>query len=45
MITKGKKEWVVINNVRNKLIHRIFAVVKNKQLYQVDYSFQSDKIA
>jgi transposase len=34
---EGKKDWVVINNVRNKLIHRIFALVRNKQVYQVDY--------
>jgi len=37
-IEQGKDKWLVINNVRNKLIHRIFAVVANKQLYQMDYS-------
>jgi transposase len=37
MLAKGKNKWLVINNVRNKLIHRIFAVQRNKQLYQVDY--------
>jgi transposase len=36
-LAEGKKDWVVINTVRNKLIHRIFAVVRNKQLYQMDY--------
>lgn len=36
-LKEGKKKKVVINNVRNKLIHRIFAVVRNKQKYQVDY--------
>lgn len=34
---EGKQEQVVINNVRNKLIHRIFAIVKNKQPYQANY--------
>jgi hypothetical protein len=36
-IAEGKNKWLVINNVRNKLIHRIFALVKNKQSYQLDY--------
>jgi transposase len=34
---EGKNEWLIINNVRNKLIHRIFAIVRNRQFYQVDY--------
>jgi hypothetical protein len=34
---EGKQECVIINNIRNKLIHRIFALVRNKQLYQVEY--------
>jgi len=42
---EGKKNWLVINNVRNKLIHRIFALVKNKQPYRVDYINQIDKSA
>ena len=36
-IAQGKKYRVVINNVRNKLIHRIFAVVNNRILYREDY--------
>lgn len=36
-IDEGKDERLVINNVRNKLVHRVFAVVKNKTPYQVDY--------
>ena len=36
-IAQGKKDRVVINNVRNKLIHRIFAVVNNKIPYRADY--------
>jgi len=34
---EGKKDRVVINNVRNKLLHRIFAVVKSKIPYRQDY--------
>jgi hypothetical protein len=34
---EGKLMKVVINNVRNKLLHRIFAVVRKKQAFQVDY--------
>jgi transposase len=34
---EGKKNRLIINNIRNKLIHRIFAVVRNNQLYQVDF--------
>ncbi|GHV63319.1 IS110 family transposase [Bacteroidia bacterium] len=44
-IAEGKKDFVVINNVRNKLIHRIFAVVRNKQPYQVNYYNLLDKTA
>jgi transposase len=36
-IAQGKKERLVINNVRNKLIHRIFAVVTNKIPYRENY--------
>lgn len=39
-VEEGKDRWLVINNVRNKLIHRIFAIVANRQLYQVDYNNQ-----
>lgn len=36
-IREGKDERLVINNVRNKLLQRVFAVVKNKIYYQIDY--------
>jgi transposase len=36
-LAEGKLEKVVINNVRNKLLHRIFAVVRKKQAFQNDY--------
>jgi transposase len=43
-IAEGKKDWLVINNVRNKLIHRIFALVRTKQLYQLEHINPMDKI-
>jgi len=36
-IAQGKKDRLVINNVRNKLIHRIFAVVTSKIPYRENY--------
>lgn len=34
---EGKNKMSVLNAVRNKLIHRIFAVVRNKVIYQKNY--------
>jgi transposase len=42
-LSEGKHSWLIVNNVRNKMIHRIFAIVKNKQAYQVDYANHLDK--
>jgi transposase len=36
-IAAGKSKKLVINNLRNKLIHRIFAVVTTKIPYQENY--------
>jgi transposase len=36
-LAEGKDKWLITNNIRNKLIHIVFAVVKNKQPYQVNY--------
>lgn len=36
-LAAGKNKMSVINAVRNKLISRIFACVKNKRMYQKDY--------
>lgn len=38
-VTQGKNKMSVINAIRNKLILRIFAVVKKDQSYQKDFSF------
>jgi len=42
---QGKHRRVIINNVRNKLIHIMFAVVKNRNPYQVDYGNVNQKAA
>jgi transposase len=34
---EGKPEAVILNNVKNKMLHRLFAVVRKKQRYQTDY--------
>jgi transposase len=36
-VAEGKSKRLVLNNVRNKLIQRIFAVVKSKIYYQQNY--------
>ena len=43
--SEGKDNWLIINNIRNKMIHRIFAIVRNKQLYQVEYKSLLHKVA
>ena len=43
-LAEGKDKWLITNNVRNKMIHTIFAVVRNKQLYQVEYSNILEKV-
>jgi len=37
-LTEGKSRRLVINNVRNKLIQRIFAVITSKVPYRENYS-------
>jgi len=32
-LAEGKHDRVIINNVRNKLVHRMFAVVRDKKRY------------
>lgn len=33
-VDEGKNKMLVLNNVRNKIIHRIFAVIKNQEFYK-----------
>jgi transposase len=42
-IAEGKNSWLVINNVRNKLVHCIFSLVKYKQLYQEEYMYSTKR--
>jgi len=42
-LAEGKNDWLIINNIRSKLIHRIFAVVNSKQFYQMDYKNPVEK--
>ncbi len=39
-LKQGKHKMSVLNAVRNKLIHRVFAVVKNEKMYEKDYQYQ-----
>lgn len=36
-VAEGKSKMVVINTLRNKIIHRIYAVLRHDQPYQVNY--------
>ena len=36
-VNQGKNKMLVLNAIRNKLIHRIFAVVRDGVPYQKDY--------
>jgi len=42
---EGKHDKVIINNVRNKLIHRVFAVVRDRQAYDPYYAHPLQKVA
>ncbi|KOP35676.1 transposase, partial [Flavobacterium sp. VMW] len=35
-VDEGKNKMSVLNAVRNKIIHRVFAVIKNQIHYQKD---------
>ena len=34
---QGKNKMSILNAVRNKIIHRIFAIIKNETFYQKDF--------
>ena len=36
-VAEGKNKMSVINAVRNKLIHRVFAVIRGEQDYENNY--------
>ena len=39
-VEEGKNKMLVLNAVRNKLIHRIFACVRNNRKYEKSYTRQ-----
>lgn len=39
-VAEGKNKMSVINAVRNKLVHRVFAVIRDERLYEDNYSRQ-----
>ena len=41
LIAKGKKRQIVLNNVKNKLVHIVTAMVRNKQLFDKDYKISA----
>lgn len=41
-VEQGKNKMSIINAVRNKLIQRVFACVKENRLYQKEYEFRFD---
>lgn len=38
-VLEGKNKMVVINAIRNKILHRLCAVIKRQTPYQLDYQF------
>jgi hypothetical protein len=36
-VASGKNKMLILNAIRNKLVHRIFAVVRNGAPYQQNY--------
>jgi len=38
-VAEGKNKMLIINAVRNKLVHRIFAVVRDEVMYQKNYQY------
>jgi len=40
-VKKGKNKMLVINNIRNKILHRVFAVIKRQQPYVNTHNFAS----
>jgi len=39
-VAQGKSKMCVINAIRNKLVHRVFAVVRDEVMYQKNYRYK-----
>jgi hypothetical protein len=42
-VEEGKNNMSVLNAIRNKIIHRIFALIKNENFYQKDFSCRRNR--
>lgn len=42
-VDQGKNKMVVLNAIRNKLVHRVFAVVRDGVMYQKNYQYNLTK--
>ena len=38
-LAQGKNKMSVLNAIRNKIVHRIFAVVRDNTMYQKNYQY------
>ncbi len=34
---EGKKGFLVMNNIKNKILHQVFAVVRSSEIFKIDY--------
>jgi hypothetical protein len=34
---EGKKGFLVMNNIKNKILHQVFAVVRSGEMFKLDY--------
>jgi transposase len=34
---EGKKGFLVMNNIKNKILHQVFAVVRSREIFKIDY--------
>ena len=41
LVERGKKKQVALNNVKNKLIHLVTAMVRNRQLFSPEYKISA----
>lgn len=41
LMERGKKKQVALNNVKNKLVHLVTAMVRNRQLYTPEYKISA----
>ena len=41
LIERGKRRQIALNNVKNKLVHIVTAMVRNKQLFDKDYKISA----